>query len=349
MGANSFGTGFVVTTFGESHAGCIGVVVDGCPPGIIIDADFIKQELNKRRPSADDVSSLRVEDDEPEIISGVFDGKTTGAPIAILIKNNDAKPSDYDEISKLYRPGHADYTYEMKYGHVDRRGGGRYSARETASRVAAGAVAKAFLELYGIELFTHVVSLGDIHAKAFDKDFIYENSFRCADREAASGMAALTRQLKAEGDSMGGVVELVISGVPAGIGEPLFDKLDARLAYAMMGIPAVKGVEIGAGFKSACMKGSENNDQMDERGFLSNNAGGILGGISNGNDIVLRVAFKPIPTIAKEQKALKKDGSAAVFKGKGRHDVSAAPRGAAVVEAMAWLVLADMMKLAAKG
>ncbi len=352
MSGNSFGTLFRITTWGESHGCGIGVVIDGCPAGILLDEYDVQKELNRRRPGQSEITSPRKEEDNAEILSGVFSGKTTGTPISIIVKNRDVDSSKYESLHSTPRPGHADLTYELKYGFRDYRGGGRSSARETIGRVAAGAVAKKVLSLYGIEILGHVVELGGIRAKPLSIEEIRENTeknpVRCADLEAAIEMQAVIHAARSEGDSVGGIVEVIAINVPAGVGEPVFDKLDAELAKALMSIGAVKGVEIGAGFKCACMKGSMMNDPFVIRDgkitALTNNAGGILGGISNGEPVVCRIAVKPTPSILKEQRTVDiKEMEETKIKIAGRHDPSIPPRIVPVAEAMVAIVLADMM------
>jgi len=312
MSGNTFGNIFKVTTFGESHGPVMGCVIDGCPAGLKISLNDIESELARRRPGA--AHGSRDEDDKPEILSGIFEGKTLGSPIAIIVRNKNQNSSDYDELKNVYRPGHADFTWDAKYGFRDYRGGGRSSGRETLCRVAAGAVARKFLALNGINVKAEAIISSDIEA------------------------------LRNEGDSAGGVISCVVTGVPAGLGEPVFDKLDARIAAAVLSIGACKGIEFGAGFAAANMKGSENNDAPSGNGkFASNNSGGILGGISSGQDIIFKAAFKPTPSIAKPQKAYDKDGNIKDIAIKGRHDTCIVPRAVVVVEAMTALVLADFL------
>lgn len=352
MSGNTFGTLFRITTWGESHGSAVGVVIDGCPAGIQLDEDDIQKELNRRRPGQSDITTLRNEEDKAEILSGVFSGKTTGAPILIMVRNKDIDSSKYEALRNTPRPGHADLTYELKYGIRDWRGGGRSSARETVGRVAAGAVAKKILAIHDIEVLGHVVELGGIRAKPASIEDVRENTeknpVRCADEEAAVEMEAMIHAARSEGDSVGGIVEIIGIGIPAGVGEPIFDKLSAELAKALMSIGAVKGIEIGAGFGSALMKGSQMNDPIAIKGgkitTLTNNAGGILGGISNGEPVICRIAVKPTPSISKEQRTV--DMSAmkdAKIKIQGRHDPSIPPRIVPVAEAMMALVLVDMM------
>ena len=352
MAGNTFGTLFRITTWGESHGLGVGVVIDGCPAGIVLDETDIQKELNRRRPGQSDITTPRKEEDKAEILSGVFSGKTTGAPISIMVKNLDVDSSKYEELKNTPRPGHADLTYELKYGLRDWRGGGRSSARETIGRVAAGAVAKKLLLLRGIEVLGHVVELGGIRAKPVSIEDIRENTeknpVRCADMEAAVEMEAMIYAVRSEGDSVGGIVEIIGTGVPAGIGEPVFDKLSAELACGLMSIGAVKGVEFGAGFKCAQMKGSRMNDPIalcnDKISTLTNNAGGMLGGISNGEPIICRIAVKPTPSISKEQRTVDMSNMKDTrIKITGRHDPSIPPRIVPVAEAMVALVLVDQM------
>jgi chorismate synthase len=344
MAGNSFGRLFSVTTWGESHGPALGAVIDGCPPGIPLCAEEIQKDLDRRKPGKP-LSSPRAEKDAVEILSGVFEGMTTGTPISLVIFNRDVRSEDYAEISRLYRPGHADRTYEQKYGLRDWRGGGRSSARETAARVAGGAVARKFLAGRGISVQGYTVALAGIEARDFDPAEREKNPLYCPDSQAAQKMIERLRQIGAQGDSAGGIVEIRARGYPPGLGEPVFDKLDARLAAAIMSVGAVKGVEIGEGFRAAGMLGSENNDPVTADGYGSNHAGGILGGISTGMEIVIRAAVKPIPSISKPQHTVDKEGRAAVIEVKGRHDFSAIPRIVPVLEAMTLLVLADFMRI----
>jgi len=341
MNGSSFGKAFQITTFGESHGKALGVVIQGCPPDLPIDEAVIQKALDKRKPGQGPASTKRKEPDIPKILSGTFEGKTTGTPIMILIANEDAKSRSYADIAQIFRPGHGDYTYFKKYGIRDYRGGGRASARETAARVAAGAVAQLVLDPHNISIESYTLALGGIHAQTFDKDAINNNPFRVADSRAADAIAERVAQVKKEGDSVGGVVEIKAGNVPPGLGDPVFDKLDGEIAKAMMSIGAVKAVEIGAGVRSSELTGSENNDSMTLEGFQSNNAGGILAGISNGEDIVVRVHVKPIPSILKPQDTLREDGKETVVSTKGRHDICAIPRINKVCEAMLALVLTD--------
>ncbi len=352
MSGNTFGTLFRITTWGESHGPAVGVVIDGCPSGIMLDENDLQKELDRRRPGQSGITTQRKEEDRAEILSGVFSGKTTGAPVSIMVRNKDVDSGKYETLRNTPRPGHADITYELKYGFRDWRGGGRSSARETIGRVAGGAVAKRILSLKGIEILGHVVELGGIRARAASIEEVRENTeknpVRCADPDAAVEMEAMIHAARSEGDSIGGIVEIISIGVPAGVGEPVFDKLSAELAKALMSIGAVKGVEIGSGFNSAIMKGSQMNDPIvfrsDKITTLTNNAGGILGGISNGEIIVCRIAVKPTPSISKEQRTVDmnkmKDTK---IKIQGRHDPSIPPRIVPVAEAMVALVLIDQM------
>jgi chorismate synthase len=352
MSGNTFGSLFRITTWGESHGPGVGVVIDGCPAGMALDETDIQKELNRRRPGQSDITTQRKEEDKAEILSGVFSGKTTGVPISIMVKNLDVDSSKYEELKNTPRPGHADLTYELKYGLRDWRGGGRSSARETIGRVAAGAVAKKLLLLRGIEVLGHVVELGGIRAKPVSIEDIRKNTeknpVRCADMEAAVEMRAMIHAARSEGDSVGGIVEIIGIGIPAGVGEPVFDKLSAELARGLMSIGAVKGVEFGAGFKCAQMKGSRMNDTIalcsDKISTLTNNAGGMLGGISNGEPIICRIAVKPTPSISKEQRTVDMSNMKDTrIKITGRHDPSIPPRIVPVAEAMVALVLVDQM------
>ncbi len=341
MPGNSFGKLFKITTWGESHGKGIGVIIDGCPPRIPMDEDIIQSMMDRRRPGKSMASTSRKEPDKAIIMSGVFEGMTTGTPIMIMVYNKDADPGAYEPYADLFRPGHGDITYMAKYGIRDWRGGGRASARETAARVAAGAVAKALLEKEKIELFAYTPELGGIRAERRDISAINKNMFLCPDMDAAKKMEERVMSVRKKGDSIGGVVEILAKGVPRGLGDPVFDKLDADLAKALMSIGAVKGVEIGAGFEAAIKLGSENNDSITPQGFSTNNAGGILAGISSGDDIVIRLAVKPIPSIMIEQNTIDSSGKPRTISTKGRHDISAIPRINVVCEAMVSLVLAD--------
>lgn len=341
MSGNSFGQLFRITTWGESHGKALGVVIDGCPPLLELSAEDIQQELDRRRPGRGKGASPRQETDRVEILSGIFDGKTTGTPISLLVWNEDVDSRPYEELKDVFRPGHGDFTYHAKYGIRDHRGGGRASARETIGRVAAGALAKKVLRGEGIEILAYTVELGGIRAEERDHGEIEKNPLRCPDRKAAEAMEARISEARLKGDSLGGVVEILARGCPAGLGEPVFDKLEADLAKGLMSIGAVRGVEVGAGFQVARMLGSECNDPLDPNGFTKNDAGGILGGISSGVDIVLRTVVKPIPSISVEQTAIDSSGRSVSLKIQGRHDVCAIPRINPVCEAMVAIVLAD--------
>jgi chorismate synthase len=342
MAGNTFGEVFKVTTFGESHGAALGCVIDGCPAGLELSVEEIEKELERRRPGA--VYGSRDEKDIPEILSGVFEGKTLGSPIAIIVRNTNQNSGDYDEIKDIYRPSHADFTWEAKYGLRDHRGGGRSSGRETLCRVAAGTVAKKLLALNGILVRAWTSAIAGIEQPKYgDKDFdigeIERNPLRVPNKALAEKAGAKLEELRADGDSAGGVISCLITGVKAGLGEPVFDKLDARLASAILSIGACKGIEFGAGFSAADLKGSENNQNWEKT------SGGILGGISAGQDIFFNAAFKPTPSIAKPQKVLDKNGNTKEIAIKGRHDVCIVPRAVPVVEAMAALTLADFLLL----
>ena len=348
MAGNSFGEVFRVTTFGESHGQGVGVVIDGCLPRISLSTvDFVR-DMARRRPGRHSLDTPRREEDQVEILSGIFKGLTTGAPITLFIRNRNVDSRPYEILRQLFRPGHGDYTYFRKYGHFDFRGGGRYSARETAARVAAGVLAGKILEPLGVKVVAYTLELGGIRAERMDLEFVEENPLYCPDPIAAERMERALAKAREDSDSLGGIAEVRVTGCPAGLGEPVFDKLDADLAKAVMSIGAVKGVEIGAGFEAARHKGSENNDPITPNGFQRNRAGGILGGISNGDEIVLRAAVKPIPSIAREQDTIDREGRPTKLKLKGRYDISAVPRIVPVLEAMTKIVLADhLMRLKA--
>jgi chorismate synthase len=341
MSGNTIGVLFRVTTWGESHGPATGAVIDGCPPGIDLAAADIQSELDKRRPGGLPWSSPRREADRVEILSGVFEGKTTGTPIALLIRNVDADSAAYDGLRDLFRPGHGDITYQAKYGIRDHRGGGRASARETAARVAAGAIARRVIAEAGMTVQAWTKELGGIAAESLSLTAAETSPLRCPDPEAETKMIALLAEARAAGDTLGGIVEISAKGCPAGLGEPVFGKIDADLAGALMGIGAVKGVEIGAGFSAARMRGSACNDPIVSGGFKTNNAGGILAGITTGAEIVIRVACKPIPSIAFPQETIDSQGHPAVVTIGGRHDASVIPRIVPVCEAMVAIVLAD--------
>lgn len=343
VSGNTLGTLFTVTTFGESHGPAVGAVIDGTPPGIDIDIAYIQTELARRKPGQSAVSSPRKEKDAVEILSGVFEGKSTGTPITLLIYNRNVRSEDYDELKSVFRPGHADYTYHMKYGIRDYRGGGRSSGRETAARVAAGAVGKCILRNSGVNVLAYTRSAAGITCKNTDYTVIEKNSMRACDMEAAEAMERAVKEIARKGDSAGGIVECRAAGVPAGLGEPVFSKLDAEIAKAVLSVGSVKGIEFGGGFSCAETLGSRWNDGMDETGFLSNNAGGVLGGISTGADIIFRTAVKPTPSIAKRQSTVDIQGKHRNVSVEGRHDPCICPRIVPVIESMTALVLTDML------
>jgi chorismate synthase len=344
MAGNTFGNIFKVTTFGESHGPALGGVIDGCPPGITLDLKFIENEMQRRKPGQSSIVTQRKEEDTVTFYSGIFEGKTTGTPIGFLIHNKDQKSKDYSHIKETYRPSHADYVYDKKYGHRDYRGGGRSSARETACRVVAGAIAKQIIKEIKITAF--VSSVGEIKV---DKDYnsldfsnIEQNPVRCADPDAAILMEKYIKEIRKEGDTVGGIVTCVIENCPTGIGEPVFDKLHAELGKAMLSINAVKGFEFGSGFNGTKLKGSEHNDSFESNGTTkTNNSGGIQGGISNGMDIYFNIAFKPVATIMKSQKTIDSNNNEVEMSGKGRHDPCVVPRAVPIVEAMSALVILD--------
>ncbi len=350
MAGNTFGTLFKVTTCGESHGGAVGVIIDGCPAGLAICEQEIQVELDRRKPGQNHITTPRQEADTIHILSGVFDGQTTGTPILLLAYNTDMRPEDYQELKDLYRPSHADYTYMMKYGRRDYHGGGRASARETLARVAAGAIAKKYLKtILNIEIISYVEQVGHIKTtidhQTVTAQSIDANIIRCPDPMIAEHMIQYIETIKREGDSIGGVIKSVIRQVMPGLGEPVFDKLSADLAKAMLSINAAKGFEIGSGFASIGMRGSEHNDPMiikdGKPSFSANHAGGVLGGISTGEDIYFRTAFKPVSTIKKPQKTLNLQHEALTFAAKGRHDPCVLPRAVPIVDAMAALVILD--------
>ncbi|MFQ2148948.1 chorismate synthase [Aeromonas jandaei] len=342
MAGNSFGQLFRVTTFGESHGLALGAVVDGCPPGLEISEADLQGDLDRRKPGTSRYTTPRREPDEVKILSGVFEGRTTGTSIGLLIENTDQRSKDYSDIKDLFRPGHADYTYHQKYGQRDYRGGGRSSARETAMRVAAGAIAKKYLkQVHGIEITGFLSQLGPIKAEAFDAAQIEQNPFFFPDAGKLEALDQYMRDLKKEGNSIGAKVQVIARNVPVGLGEPVFDRLDADIAHAMMGINAVKGVEIGDGFAVVEQKGSEHRDEMTPAGFASNHAGGILGGISSGQDIVVSMALKPTSSITVPGKTINTEGEATEMITKGRHDPCVGIRAVPIAEAMLALVLMD--------
>ena len=341
MGGNSIGALFKVTTWGESHGRAVGAVVDGCPPRMELSVEDIQSELERRRPGRGKGTSPRKEEDRVEILSGVHEGRTTGTPISLLVWNQDVDSRPYEAGKDVFRPGHADFTYQAKYGIRDYRGGGRASARETVGRVAAGAVAKKILKGEKIRILAYTLEFGGIRAEEMDYAEVERNVLFCPDKNAVLKMEERIQQTLLRGDSLGGIVEILVRGCPPGLGEPVFDKLEADLAKGLMSIGAVRGVEVGAGFRAARMLGSESNDPLIPGGFEKNDAGGILGGISTGADIVLRVAVKPIPSISREQKTVDNLGRPVSLKVQGRHDVSAIPRINPVCEAMVAIILAD--------
>jgi len=348
---NTFGHLFRVTTFGESHGGGVGVTIDGCPPQLEITAEEIQKELDRRRPGQSKITTPRKEADTCEILSGIFEGKTLGTPIAILVRNKDTRPQDYDEMAQSYRPSHADATYDAKYGIRNWQGGGRSSARETIGRVAAGAIAKKILAtVANVEIVAYVKRIKDLEAvidpNTVTLEQVESNIVRCPETESAERMIELIEQVGRQGDSIGGVIECVARNVPKGLGSPVFDRIEADIAKGVMSLPATKGFEIGSGFAGTLLNGSEHNDEFytDENGELrtvTNRSGGVQGGISNGENIILRVAFKPTATIRKEQRTVNKEGEEMLLKGKGRHDPCVLPRAVPMVEAMVALVLCD--------
>ncbi|MCK4664143.1 MAG: chorismate synthase [Bacteroidales bacterium] len=349
MAGNTFGKIYKLTSFGESHGKAIGGIIDGCPSRLKIDFDFIQNELNRRKPGLSDISSKRQEDDKIEFLSGIFEGKTLGTPIAFLVQNIDFKSADYDDLKEIYRPSHADYTYEQKYGIRDYRGGGRASARETIARVVAGAIAKLYLKTIGIEINAYVSQVGDIKLNKnyyeLDLSQTEKNIIRCPDHDISKSMIKRIEQAKKEGDTIGGIISCIAKNVPAGLGEPVFDKLNADLGKAILSINAVKGFEIGSGFDCVNMKGSEHNDIFIKKDgkitTATNYSGGIQGGISNGQDIYFNAAFKPVPTISKEQQSIDTSGKNIKYTIKGRHDTCVLPRAVPVVEAMTAMVIID--------
>lgn len=353
MAGNTYGTLFRLTTFGESHGTAVGGVIDGCPPGITLDMDAIQYELNRRKPGQSAIVTQRKEPDEVQFLSGIFEGKTTGAPIGFIVPNTNQKSNDYSHIKDVYRPSHADFTYDKKYGVGvrDYRGGGRSSARETISRVVGGAIARQTLPDITIQAYTS--SVGDIFLEkpyqALDFSLVESNAVRCPDTEVAARMEEYIKEIRKDGDTVGGTVTCVIKNVPAGLGEPVFDKLHAELGKAMLSINAVKGFEYGSGFCGAKMRGSEHNDIFNADGTTKTNlSGGIQGGISNGMDIYFRVAFKPVATIMQAQETINSKGEVVEMHGKGRHDPCVVPRAVPIVEAMAALVLADFSLLSGR-
>lgn len=350
MAGSTFGHLFRLTTWGESHGPAIGCVVDGCPPSVPITAEEIQVELDRRRPGQSRITTQRKEGDEVEILSGIFEGLTTGTPISMIVRNTDQRSKDYSELKDLYRPSHADYTYQARYGHRDYRGGGRASYREAIGRVAGGAIARKLLsERFGTEIVGYVLQVaglrGEVNRETVSRELVDANIVRCPDSAAAEQMIAAIDAARRDGDSLGGVVELVARNVPTGLGEPVFDKLTAELAHALMSLPATRGFEVGEGFGSIGLRGSTHNDAFvmkgDAVGTATNRSGGIQGGISNGEPLIVRVAFKPTATIMQDQETVSTSGEAVRFKAKGRHDPCVLPRAVAAVEAMVALVLAD--------
>ncbi len=347
MAGNTFGDIFKVTTFGESHGEGIGCIIDGCPPNIDLSQQDIQIELDRRKPGQSSVTTPRKESDTVEILSGVFEGKTTGVPIALLIRNNNQKSKDYSAIKDLYRPGHADITFEHKYGIRDYRGGGRSSGRETACRVAAGAIAKKILIEHGITITAYTSQVGNIIGETIDLNTIESNPVRAADAEKAIEMKHLIEQLATEGDSIGGAVSLIINGLPMGLGDPVFDKFEAILSHALMSIGTIKGIEFGSGFNAVTMKGSEHNDSFESNNnqinTKTNHAGGTLGGITNGEPVQCRLAIKPPSSISKNQNTVTKDGKETTISVTGRHDPCICPRVVPVVESMSAITVLDMI------
>ena len=351
---NTFGQIYKLTTFGESHGAGIGGVIDGMPSGIEVDIDFLQSELDRRKPGQSALTTARKEGDKVEILSGVFEGKTTGCPIGFLVRNENQHSNDYDNMRNVFRPSHADFTYQTKYGIRDHRGGGRTSARETIARVVGGAFAKMVLRQHGIRIVAYTSQVGNIALQGTYKDYgfseIERNPVRCPDPQKAEEMAQLISEVKADGDTIGGIITCVIQGCPVGLGEPVFDKLHAQLGAAMLGINAVKGFEYGEGFAGVTARGSEQNDVFmpDGKGGITtqtNHSGGIQGGLSNGQDIYFRVAFKPVATLLREQTTVDKDGNATTLKARGRHDPCVLPRAVPIVEAMAAMVILDNFML----
>lgn len=342
MSGNTFGKLFTVTTFGESHGLALGAIVDGCPPGLELDESDLQGDLDRRKPGSSKYTTQRREKDEVQILSGVFEGKTTGTPIGLIIHNTDQKSKDYSEIMHKFRPGHGDYTYWKKYGVRDYRGGGRASARETAMRVAAGAIAKRYLaKKFGMNIFAYVSQIGSIKAKAVDIDFINQNPFFAADKNIIPEWEALIHQIRKSGDSIGAEVTVVAQKVPVGLGEPVFDKIDADIAHALMGINAVKAVALGDGFDVVAQKGSEHCDGINSDGFMSNHSGGTLAGITSGQDIIAKIAFKPTSSILTPGQTVTTSGDEVEISTKGRHDPCVGIRGVPIAEAMLALTLMD--------
>jgi chorismate synthase len=345
MPGNTFGTLFKITTFGESHGKAVGVIVDGVAPGLDLTEAEIQKELDRRKPGQSDVTTPRKESDIVTIYSGIFEGKTTGTSLMMMLSNTDQQSDAYKDIKDLFRPGHADFTYLKKYGIRDHRGGGRSSGRETSGRVAAGAIAKKLLQKKGVTVTAYTIKAAGITCTERDLSIIEKNPMRACDMKAAAEMETIIKKMAAEGNSTGGIIECRITGCIPGLGEPVFDKLDALIAHAMLSLGAVKGIEFGSGFSCSDMTGIDHNDMMDSKGFLSNNAGGILGGISTGQDIIFRVAVKPTSSISMPQKTISTGGKETVIRTEGRHDPCICPRIVPVIEAMACLVLEDQYKI----
>ena len=351
MSGNSFGEVFRLTSFGESHGPAIGGIIEGCPAGLELDMERIQLLLDRRKPGQSAITTQRKEDDRVELLSGIFEGRTTGTPIGFIIRNKDAKPGDYDYLKEAYRPSHADYTWDAKFGFRDYRGGGRSSARETASRVVAGAIAIQLLQRFQITITAWVSSVGNIEMPSthtsITPDAVYDNDVRCPHPETAIRMLTLIKEVRSTGDTLGGIVSCNVTGMPAGLGEPVFDKLNATLGKAMLSINAVKGFEFGSGFRAAGMRGSEHNDAFTSTqgkiGTATNLSGGVQGGISNGSDVYFRVAFKPVATIMTPQQTVDPSGNPVILKGKGRHDPCVVPRAVPIVEAMAAITIADFV------
>ncbi|MDD3366639.1 MAG: chorismate synthase [Sphaerochaetaceae bacterium] len=342
MAGNIFGTALKISTFGESHGPALGVVIDGLESGFTIDIDHLQKQMNRRRPGGNPLGTKRQEGDSVEILSGIFEGKTTGAPVAILIRNTNQRSSDYNAIAQLYRPGHADHTWQQKFGIRDWRGGGRSSGRETAARLAAGAIAMQILASKGVTLQAYTIQIGSIVAKKRDLSQITKNKVSTVDAEAALLMEQLIERVREEQDSVGGIIECIVNGLPVGLGEPVFNKVEALLGHAILSIGATKGIEFGAGFAVASMYGSENNDQIDKSGFLSNHAGGMNGGITNGEPLIFRTVIKPTASIGKPQKSVDIHGQEHTIIVEGRHDPSICVRIVPVIEAMTALTLLSL-------
>lgn len=346
MSGNSYGKIFKITTFGESHGEALGVIIDGVPAGLDLDLEAVQAEMDRRKPGQSSATTPRKEGDKVKVVSGLFEGKTTGTPLTMILFNENTRSKDYGDIVHKFRPGHADWSYYTKYNGIrDWRGGGRSSGRETAARVAAGAVAKQFLKTVGVDIHAYTKSAGGIHCTTYDRDVIEQNPMRACDAVAAEKMMEKLTRLMQEKNSMGGIVECSIEGVPPGLGEPVFDKIDAELAKAVMSLGTVKGFEVGSGFKAAEMTGKEQNDERNNEGFFTNNAGGIVGGITTGQRIVFRAAIKPTPSIGTEQATTNKEGESTTISTKGRHDPCICPRIVPVIEAMSALVVFDALLL----